>query len=110
MHIRRQPVCQHTKERGNASIRQEMKIVHKDIAGFFSRQLMAEIIHQQSAAGGIRGAGIVPQKVKPARAKASCTLFQRIARLSEYTLMRMICNASVLARSARYQLTAVVFP
>ena len=63
MHILRQPACQHTKERGDAQIRQEMKIVHEDIAGGLSRQLMAEIIHQQSAAGCVCGADIVPQKV-----------------------------------------------
>lgn len=33
-----------------------------------------------------------------------------MARLSEYTLMRMIRGVSVLARSSRYQFTAVVLP
>ena len=46
----------------------------------------------------------------PARAKASCTLFQKIARLLEYTLMRTMYGASALARSARYHSTAVVLP
>ena len=77
MHIRRQPVCQHTKERLDASIRQEMKIVRKDIAGCFSRQLMAEIIHQQSAAGGIRGADIVPQEVKTCPSKSVLYAFPK---------------------------------
>ena len=76
MHILGQPVCQHTKEGGDAPIRQEVKIVHKDIAGFFSRQLMAEIIHQQSA-GGIRGAGIVPQKVKTCPRKSVLYAFPK---------------------------------
>ena len=53
------------------------EIVHKDIAGFFSRQLMAEIIHQQSAAGGIRGAGIVPQEVKTCPSKSVLYAFQK---------------------------------
>ena len=46
----------------------------------------------------------------PARANASCTLFQKMAKLSEYTLMRIIFRVSALARSLRYQFTAVVFP
>ena len=54
-----------------------MKIVHKDIAGFFSRQLMTEIIHQQSAAGGIRGAGIVLQEVKTCPSKSVLYAFPK---------------------------------
>ena len=46
----------------------------------------------------------------PARAKASCALRQKIARLSEYTLMRTTRSGPAFARSSRYQFTAVVFP
>ena len=57
-----------------------------------------------------------PTEMKPQEERfvltfaGDCTLFQKIARLSEYTLMRMTCSASALARSPRYQFTAVVFP
>lgn len=71
---------------------------------------MAEIVRQQPAAGGVRGTGILPQQVDAARAKASCALRQKIARLSEYTLMRTTRSGPAFARSSRYQFTAVVFP
>ena len=77
MHIRRQPVGQHTKKRGDTLIRQKMKIVHEDIAGCFSRQLMAEIIHQKSTTGDICGADIVHQKVKTCPGKSVLYAFPK---------------------------------
>ena len=46
-----------------------MKVVHENIVGRISRQLMAEVIHQQSAAGCIRGTGVIPQKIKAGTGK-----------------------------------------
>ena len=62
MHIDGQPVCQHTEEGRGTSVRQQMKIVNENVAGCFSRQLMAEVIHHQSAARCVRGARIFPQE------------------------------------------------
>lgn len=62
MHIDGQPVCKHTKKQRGASVRQQVEIVNEDVAGCFSRQHMAEVIHQQSAARCVRGAGVFPQK------------------------------------------------
>ena len=59
-----QTVCKGAEKIGNAAVRQQVKIVNKDVAGGLSRQFMAEIIRQQSPTGGVRGAGIVPQEVK----------------------------------------------
>ena len=63
MHIRRQPVCQHTEKQRGALVGQQVKIVDEQIAGRFPRQLMAEIVRQQASAGGVRGTGILPQQV-----------------------------------------------
>ncbi|WP_252208458.1 hypothetical protein [Enterocloster citroniae] len=52
-----------------------MKIIHEDIAGGFSRQLVAEIIHQQTAARGVRGTVIVPQEVKALTGKGVLCAF-----------------------------------
>ena len=69
MHIRRQPICQHTKEQGGTLVRQQMKIVNEDVTGGFARQHMAEIVHQQPAACRVRWAGILPQEGEPCAGK-----------------------------------------
>ena len=69
MHICRQPICQHAKEQRCALVRQQMKIVNKDITGGFARQHMAEIVHQQPAACRVRWAGILAQEGEPCAGK-----------------------------------------
>ena len=64
MHIDGQTVCEHTKKQRGALVRQQVKIVNENVAGCFSHQRMAEVIHQQSAARGVRGAGVFPQERK----------------------------------------------
>lgn len=46
-----------------------MKIVQENIAGGLSGQLVAERIHQQGAAGGVCGTGVIVQKIKPGAIK-----------------------------------------
>ena len=46
-----------------------MKIVQENIAGGPSGRLVAERIHQQSAAGGVCGTGVIAQKIKPGAIK-----------------------------------------
>lgn len=46
-----------------------MKIVQENIAGGLSGQLVAERIHQQGAAGGVCGTGVIAQKIKPGAIK-----------------------------------------
>ena len=75
-----------------------------------TRQTTPEELQEFCRSADFVGQGYSRRKGKPARAKASCVLFQKIARLAEYTLMRMMCSVSALARSPRYQFTAVVFP
>ena len=69
MHIDGQTVCEHTKKQRGALVRQQMKIVNKDIAGGFACQRMAEIVHQQPTARGVRRAGILPQEGEPCAGK-----------------------------------------
>ena len=64
VYVTRHTICKGAEKIGNAAVRQQVKIVNKDIAGSFSCQLMAEIICQQSPSGGIRGAGIIPHEIK----------------------------------------------
>ena len=69
MYICGQAVCQHTEEQRGALVGQQVKIVDEEIAGRLICQRMTEIVHQQSAARGVRGAGIVAQNVKPGPGK-----------------------------------------
>lgn len=46
-----------------------MKIVQENVAGGLSGRLVAERIHQQSAAGGVCGTGVIAQKIKPGAIK-----------------------------------------
>ena len=58
-----QAARKHTEKGGHALVCEQVKIVDEQIAGAFPRQLMAEIVRQQPAAGGVRGTGILPQQV-----------------------------------------------
>ena len=58
-----QAARKHTEKGGHALVCEQVKIVDEQIAGRFPRQLMAEIVRQQPAAGGVRGTGILPQQV-----------------------------------------------
>ena len=62
MHIDGQTVCEHTEKQRSALVRQQVEIVDKEVAGRFARQRVAEIVHQQPAARGVRGAGVFPQE------------------------------------------------
>ena len=88
----------------------QVEIVDEEIAGRIICQRVAEIVHQQPTARGVRGAGIVPQEGEACAGERLLYAFPEYRMLSEYTLTRMMRNVSALARSARYQFTAVVFP
>lgn len=49
MHVREQPICQHTKEQ-NALVHQQMKIVNENLTGTSPASALAKIVHQQPAA------------------------------------------------------------
>ena len=64
VHVVRQAMGKGAQKIGHSVVGQQVKIVDKDVAGGFSRQLMAQIVRQQAPAGGILGAAVVPQEVK----------------------------------------------
>ena len=64
MYVRRQAVREHAEEGRRAAIRQQVEVVDEDIAGRLPRQLVAEIVRQQTAARRVLGAVTVPHKAE----------------------------------------------
>ncbi len=73
--VGRQPSCQGAEKFRGAPVCQQVKVVYEDIAGARSRQRMAKILDQQTAAGLVRGADIVLQKIKPRPGKGVLRAF-----------------------------------
>ena len=69
MHIFGQTVRQRAEKGSGVYICQQMKIVNEKIAWLLSCKRMAKVICQQTAAGGIRRAGIIQQNGKPCTQK-----------------------------------------
>ena len=71
MDVPRQAVGQRAEKTADAIVCQQVEIVQEEVAGGLPRQLVAEVIHQQPAAGCVRGAGVIPQKVKAGAGKGA---------------------------------------
>ena len=69
--VPRQAVGQRAEKTADAIVCQQVEIVQEEVAGGLPRQLVAEVIHQQPAAGCVRGAGVIPQKVKAGAGKGA---------------------------------------
>ena len=65
VHVPRQAVCERAEKRRRPPVGQQVEVVYKQETGHVPRQLVAEVIREQSAARRVRRAGIVPQKRKP---------------------------------------------
>ena len=65
MHVPGQTVDERAEKGGRALIGQQVEIVDKNVAGDVSRQLMAEIVGKETAAGRVGGTGVAAQQLQP---------------------------------------------
>ncbi len=62
--IRREPRGERAEKRGRAPVGQQVEIVDEDIAGAVACERVAEVVDEQTAAGGIGRTGVVLQKIQ----------------------------------------------
>ena len=65
MDVFRQTARQRAEEARCAPVGQQVEVVEEDVAGPFTGERVAEVVGQQAPAGGVGGAGIIPQELQP---------------------------------------------